>query len=93
MPLLPLAALFALISLVCAFFLVRHAFGRSVGTGVLVLLLPAYVLVYAFGQFEHRRKGLIVAGFVGCGVLAALLLGVGAAQLQASLPPPPSPGF
>ena len=92
MPLLPLAALFALIALLCASFLVRHAFGRSLGTGVLVLLLPAYVLVYAFGQFEHRRKGLIVAGFVGGGVLAALLLGVGAAQVQASLPPPP-PGF
>jgi translocator protein len=88
-PLLPLAALFALIALACAALLVRHAFGRSVGTGLLVLLLPAYVLVYAFGQFEHRRKGLIVAGFVACGVLAALLLGVGSAQVQASLPPPP----
>ena len=91
MPLLPLAALFALIALVCAFFLVRHAFGRSVGTGLLVLLLPAYVLVYAFGQFEHRRKGLIVAGFVGCSLLAALLLGAGSAQVQASLPPAPPP--
>jgi len=90
-PLLPLAALFALIALVCAFFLVRHAFGRSVGTGLLVLLLPAYALVYAFGQFEHRRKGLIVAGFVGCSLLAALLLGAGSAQLQASLPPAPPP--
>ena len=88
MPLLPLAALFALIALVCASFLVRHAFGRSLGTGVLVLLLPAYVLVYAFGQFEHRRKGLIVAGFVGCSVLAALLLGVaGAGPAQELLPP------
>ena len=89
MPLLPLAALFALIALVCASFLVRHAFQRSVGTGLLVLLLPAYVLVYAFGQFEHRRKGLIVAGFVASGVLAALLLGVAGAQVQQSLPPPP----
>jgi translocator protein len=88
-PLLPLAALFALIALVCASFLLRHAFGRSVGTGMLVLLLPAYVLVYAFSQFEHRHKGLIVAGFVSCSVLAGLLLGVGLAGLQQSLPPPP----
>ena len=89
MPLLPLATLFALAALLCAFFLVRHAFGRSVGTGMLVLLLPAYVLVYAFSQFEHRRKGLIVAGFVACSVLAALLLGVGLAGLQDPVLPPP----
>lgn len=91
-PLLPLAALFALLALVCALFLLRHAFGRSVGTGMLVLLLPAYVLVYAFSQFEHPRKGLIVAGFVSCSVLAALLLGVGLAGLPQS-PPPPPPRF
>ena len=89
MPLLPLAALFGLVTFVCAAFLLVHAFRRSVGTGMMVLLVPCYVLVYAFSQFEHPRKGLIVAGFVSCSVLAALLLGVGLAGLPESLPPPP----
>jgi translocator protein len=87
-PLLPLALVLALIALACALVLVRHAFGRSVGTGMLVLLLPAYVLVYAFSQFEHRRKGLIVAGFVGCSLLAALLLGAASAGPAQELLPP-----
>jgi len=89
-PLLPLAILSGLIALVCAAFLVLHAFRRSVGTGVMVLLIPCYVFFYAFSQFEHRRKGLIVSGFMACTVLAAVFLGLGAhglAMLTARPPP------
>ena len=91
MPLLPLAILFGLIALVCAAFLLIHAFRRSVGTGVMVLLIPCYVLFYAFSQFEHPRKGLIVAGFMASTVLAAVFLGLGAhglAELSSHAPPP-----
>ncbi|MCP3065478.1 hypothetical protein LXT21_42615 [Myxococcus sp. K38C18041901] len=93
MPLLPLALLFSLIAVVCAAFLLVHAFRRSVGTGVMVLLIPCYVFFYAFSQFEHRHKGFIVAGFVSCAALAAVFLGLGAHALA---PPPmrfPPPGF
>lgn len=91
MPLLPLAALFALVTLACAAFLLVHAFRRSVGTGMMVLLIPFYMPFYAFSQFEHPRKSLIVAGFFGCSLLAAVFLGLGvhglnALELQA--PPP-----
>lgn len=78
MPLLPLAALFGIITLVCAIFLLIHAFRRSVGTGMMVLLIPCYILFYAFSQFEHPRKNLILAGFFSCSVLAAVFLGLGA---------------
>ncbi|ADO75650.1 hypothetical protein [Stigmatella aurantiaca] len=88
MPLLPLAALFALVTLVCAVFLLLHAFRRSVGTGMMVLLIPFYVLFYAFSQFEHPRKNLILAGFFGCSVLAAVFLGLGAHGLSAALQGP-----
>jgi translocator protein len=81
-PLLPLAALFGLITLVCAIFLFIHAFRRSVGTGMMVLLIPCYILLYAFSQFEHPRKNLILAGFFGCSVLAAVFLGLGAHTLS-----------
>ncbi|QSQ20856.1 hypothetical protein JY651_37360 [Pyxidicoccus parkwayensis] len=91
MPLLPLAILFGLVALVCAVILLIHAFRRSVGTGVMVLLIPCYVLFYAFSQFEHPRKGLIVAGFMACTVLAAVFLGLGAhglSELSSHVPPP-----
>ncbi len=78
MPLLPLAALFGLVTLVCAAFLLVHAFRRSVGTGMMVLLIPCYILFYAFSQFEHPRKSVILAGFFGCSLLAAVFLGLGA---------------
>ncbi len=90
MPLLPLAILFGVITLVCAAFLLVHAFRRSLGTGMMVLLIPFYMLVYAFGQFEHPRKNLILAGFFGGTVLAAVFLGLGAhAMEQVMLRPPP----
>jgi hypothetical protein len=93
-PLLPLAALFGVITLVCAVFLLIHAFRRSLGTGMMVLLVPCYMLVYAFSQFEHPRKNLILAGFFGSSVLAAVFLGMGAHALeQVMLRPPPPPAF
>ncbi|HLM42987.1 MAG TPA: hypothetical protein VK458_03915 [Myxococcaceae bacterium] len=94
MPLLPLAALFGVITLVCAVFLLVHAFRRSLGTGMMVLLVPCYLPVYAFSQFEHPRKNLIVAGFFGGSVLAGVFLGLGAHALeQVMLRPPPPPVF
>ena len=90
MPLLPLAVLFGVIALVCAAFLLVHAFRRSLGTGMMVLLVPCYMLVYAFSQFEHPRKNLILAGFFGCSVLAAVFLGLGAhglSRVMMGLPP------
>jgi hypothetical protein len=86
--------LFGVITLVCAAFLLVHAFRRSLGTGMMVLLVPCYVLVYAFSQFEHPRKNLILAGFFGSSVLAAVFLGLGAhAVEQAMMRPPPPPIF
>lgn len=81
-----LATAFALVALVCAIRVLIHAFGRSVGTGVIVLLVPAYLPVYAFNQFEHTRKGWIVAGMLAFSVLAAVF---GAMALQQSVPPLP----
>ncbi|NTX05351.1 hypothetical protein HUA74_27665 [Myxococcus sp. CA051A] len=93
MPLLPLAILSSLVALVCAAFLIVHAFRRSVGTGVMVLLIPCYAFFYAFSQFEHRHKGLIVAGFVSCTVLSAVFLGLGSHALTALTARVPPPGF
>jgi translocator protein len=50
-----------------------HAFRRSLGTGVMVLCLPVYTPYYAFSQFEHRRKGVLLAGWLGGFVLGVVL--------------------
>lgn len=57
--------------------ILTHAFRRSLGTGVMALCVPAYLLVYAFSQFEHRRKPLVVAAWGASLVLAAVLLPLG----------------
>lgn len=51
-----------------------HAFRRSIGTGVMTLCVPAYVLVYAFTQFEHPKKGALVFAWIGALVLSAVCL-------------------
>ena len=57
--------------------LLVHAYRRSLGTFVMALCVPAYLLVYAFSQFEHRRKPWLVAAW-GCTlILAAVLLPLG----------------
>ncbi len=83
-----LSVLFALLAVACAATILVHAFRRSVGTGVMVLLVPAYILVYAFTQFEHRFKGPLVAGLLACSTLAGALYGGCVARLQ-----PPVPTF
>ncbi len=73
LPLMIAGELLCLIALVCAAVIFVHAFRRSVGTGVMVALLPFYVFFYAFSQFEHRRKGWVIAGFCG-GLFAGVVL-------------------
>jgi hypothetical protein len=70
---------FQLAAVVCWLFVLAHAFQRGLGTGVMVLLIPIYNLVYAVTQFEHRRKGLILAGAIGGFVVAVVLRTVGTA--------------
>lgn len=63
---------FAAASIGCLWLVLRHAFRRSVGTGFLVLCLPLYSIYYGFSQFEHQRKGLILAGWLGTLILAVV---------------------
>ena len=77
-----LGLLFQLASVACFTLVLVHAFKRSIGTGVMVLCIPLYNLYYAFSQFEHRRKGWVLAGWLGGLVLA---LGLRAAGLARSV--------
>lgn len=71
------------LAVVCWLFVLAHAFNRSLGTGVMVLLIPFYNVVYAFTQFEHPRRGLILAGAIGGLVLAVVLRVTGTALMPA----------
>ncbi|MBL9039374.1 MAG: hypothetical protein JNG84_12725 [Archangium sp.] len=77
MALVLLGLVLQLVCVVCFVMVLVHAFGRSLGTGVMVLLIPVYQFVYGFSQFEHRFKGPILAGWLGGGVLAVVLRVVG----------------
>ena len=57
-----LGLLLIFVSVVCFALILVHAFQRSIGTGFIVLCLPIYNVYYGFSQFEHRRKGLVLAG-------------------------------
>jgi len=75
-----LAWALATLSTACAVLILIHAFRRSPGTGVMVLCIPFYMVFYAFTQFEHRWKGLIVTTW-----LAALLLSATFSSISAGL--------
>ena len=77
MVILVLGTLCALLCVLCALPILIHAFRRSVGTGMMVLLIPCFIVFYAFAQFEHRRKGLLVAGWLSLFVLASVLNAIG----------------
>ncbi|MFT3840173.1 MAG: hypothetical protein QM723_24505 [Myxococcaceae bacterium] len=64
-----LGVFFTVVCAVCMAMVLLHAFHRSIGTGLMVLFLPPYLVIYGFTQFEHRLKGLILAGYACGGVL------------------------
>ncbi len=68
---------FTVVGFACSLFVLVHAFRRSLGTGVMVLCVPCYNLFYAFSQFEHPRKGPILAGYIGLMALGGFLLSIG----------------
>jgi len=81
-------AFFALLGAALSLPILRFAFQRSFGTGLMVLLIPFYVFWFAVKHFQHRHKPLLVCGWLACLSLAAVLLAVhhslGAFALEAA---------
>ena len=86
MGLLALALVCHALWVTCFALVLRHAFGRSLGTGVMVLCIPLYNVYYGFSQFEHRRKGPILAGWLGGVGLGVVLLVVAVQLTPGALP-------
>ncbi|MFT5092296.1 MAG: benzodiazapine receptor [Planctomycetaceae bacterium] len=72
----------SLASLVCSIIILIDAFKKEVIKGVLCLCLPFYILYYAFTQFEHEKKGMIIGGWLG-GTIVGFACQLGAAAVAA----------
>jgi benzodiazapine receptor len=70
------AAFFAVAAVLLSLPILRFAFGRSLGTGLMVLLIPFYVFWFAVKHFQHPRKAALVCSWLACLGLAAVLLAV-----------------
>jgi len=69
-------AFFAVLAAVLSLPILRFAFQRSLGTGLMVLLIPFYVFWFAVTHFQHPRKVALVCSWLCCLGLAAVLLAV-----------------
>lgn len=69
-------AFFAVAAVLLSVPIIAFAFRRSLGTGLMVLLIPFYVFWFAVKHFQHPRKAILVCGWLACLGLAAVLLAV-----------------
>lgn len=69
-----LAGLLYLVAFVCAIIVLIHAFTKGGALqGILCLCVPIYIIYYMFAKFEHPKKNLIIAGYIGGIVLAIVI--------------------
>ncbi len=68
-----LGALCSIAALVCHIIVLIHAFKNSTTQGLLTLCVPCYNLYYIFTQFEHEKKNLIIAVYLGGGIMGNVL--------------------
>ena len=69
-----------LASAVCSIIILIAAFKENVTTGLLSLCIPFYILYFAFARFESDKKGLIIAIWLGGGIIGNIIRVVAAAQ-------------
>lgn len=69
-----------LIGLVCAIIILIDAFKSAVWKGIVGFLCGFYLLYYAFVEFKHEKKSLIIAGWLLPMILGYGLVFMGAAQ-------------
>ncbi|HLK59563.1 MAG TPA: hypothetical protein VKU00_23575 [Chthonomonadaceae bacterium] len=79
-----LGGLFCLVGFVCAIIILIDAFKNEIWKGIVAFLCWIYMLYYAFAEFQHEKKGLILAGWIIGGVLGGVLLNMGIAQIALS---------
>jgi benzodiazapine receptor len=84
MAIMGLGGLLGLAALVCWVIVLIAAFKKDTKTGILSFILAPYALYFAFTKFEHQKKGLILAGWIGGFILCFVLQSVGGSMAAAS---------
>lgn len=67
--------LLSILGLVCAIIILIDAFKDAIWKGLVGLLCGLYLIYYAFVEFDHEKKWLIILGWlvgIGGGVLARM---------------------
>jgi len=67
--------LLSIVGLVCAIIILIDAFKNEIWKGIVGLLCGLYLIYYAFVEFKHDQKWLIIIGWlvgIGGGILARL---------------------
>ena len=72
-----LGGLCYLVMFACSIIILIAAFQESVGQGFLCLCIPFWILYFAFAKFEHEKKTIILAVWLGSFVLGLVLYGAG----------------
>ncbi len=69
-----LAIPFYLVSFVCGIIVLIEAFKDEIWKGIVSFLCGLYLLYYGLAEFDHEKKPLILLGWLGGGVIGALLV-------------------
>ena len=72
-----LGGLLYVVTFVCSIIILIAAFKESVAQGFLSLCIPFWILYFAFAKFQHEKKNIILAAWIGSAVLGAAIYGVG----------------
>lgn len=66
-----------LASAVCSIIILIAAFSEDVTQGLLSLCVPFYILYFAFARYQSDKKGLIIAIWLGGGIIGNILSAIG----------------
>lgn len=86
--LMGLGGLLWIASLVCTIIILIDAFKNEVWKGIVGLICGLYLLYYAFAEFEHEKKWLIVLGSLLGGVIGSVFYVMGGGMMVANMPAP-----
>ena len=68
-----LALFFGLVSFVCSLIVLIEAFKDEVWKGLLCFFCGFYLLYYMLAELKHEKRGLLLFGSLGCGLIALIL--------------------
>lgn len=86
-----LGSVFWVVSFVCSIIILIDAFKNEIWKGIVSLLCGLYMLYYAFAEFQHEKKTLILVGWLLGGLVGTGIYMAGAFSGMASGAPPLTP--